>query len=124
MVDLMTHKNKRSGADFERRMVRKARAAGLGTVRAYGSDGRSLGLSAEVDIMIDDWRIQCKHRRQVASYIKPSAKVDAQIVGDRSGQYVVMTWAKFLEVVKLLKLDRHLATARDLDDTYHGFLGS
>jgi hypothetical protein len=124
VVDLMTHKNKRSGADFERRMVRKARAAGLAAKRAYASDGRSLGLDAEVDLVVDGWKIQCKHRRQLAKYIKPSAEVDAQIVGDRSGQYVVMTWAKFVEIVKLLKLDRDLDAARELDDTYQGFLGS
>ena len=37
-----------------------AKEYGLDSKRAWGSDGRSLGLDAEVDIVIEDFTAQCK----------------------------------------------------------------
>lgn len=98
--------NKQSGANFERLVVRKLNASRrIFAERAYASDGRSLGLHPEVDVVAksgDCWRLQCKHRRNISDYIKPSDNVDAQVLGDRSGQYVVMSLEKFIQLLDSL----------------------
>ena len=120
--------NKRSGSDFERRIVQKLRTAGISAIRAYASDGRSLGHHPGVDIVAaggPGWRLQCKHRKRIAEYVKPGPEVDAQIIGDRSGQYVTMTLAKFIELVKALPketLDLEIEHLMEVQETYRSFL--
>lgn len=109
--------NKRSGSDFERRVVRKAKDAGLPAERAYASDGRALGMAKEVDVTIDDWKIQCKHRKRIAQYVKPDKEVDAQIVGDRSGQYAIIRIERFLEILQSLRMDEDLRWAKEVRET-------
>ena len=50
---IMTHPNKVRGNNLEREIVNKAKAKGLSAKRAYASDGRSLGKSEVVDVMVE-----------------------------------------------------------------------
>lgn len=97
----MTSPQKRKGYDYEREIVNKAREAGLEAERAYASDGRSLGLTPGVDVVINGMPCQCKRVKRVAEYIKPSNDVHAQIIrGDREESYVVIRLEDFLKCLK------------------------
>ena len=68
----MPSKSKAKGNRFERECVNLAKEYGLKSIRAWGSDGRSLGLHPEVDITIEDYTVQCKVRKRIAEWLKPS----------------------------------------------------
>ena len=57
---IMSSKSKQKGNRFERECVAIAQKKELKSARAWGSDGRSLGLSSEVDLVIDKYKAQCK----------------------------------------------------------------
>ena len=97
----MTH-SKRKGTVYERELVNQARESGLGAVRAYASDGRSLGEAPEVDLIVEDKKIQAKRRKSVASYLQVPEGCDAVVFRqDRGEPLVLMTWWEYLDLVKL-----------------------
>ena len=51
----MAHPSKVKGNKFERDVVNKAKEFGLDSKRAYASNGESLGMHAEVDLLIKDY---------------------------------------------------------------------
>ena len=63
----MTHKNKVRGNNLEREIVNAAKDIGLSAKRAYASDGRSLGKSEVVDVVVENTTIQAKRRKKVIS---------------------------------------------------------
>jgi len=93
----MPSKSKAKGNRFERLLVEKAKEAGLDAVRAWGSNGKSLGLHEEVDCIIQNMKVQAKCRAKIADYFKPSANVDVQIIKeDRGEPFVVMRFSDWL----------------------------
>jgi|TARA_Y100000034_G_scaffold133550_2_gene199315 hypothetical protein len=104
----MTHPSKIKGNTFERECVNIAKEAGLRAIRAYGSNGRSLGLEEEVDALIGSYKAQCKRRARIAKWIKPPECCDLAIVREDYGKaYVIMEyedWLKLLTCGKYHKL--------------------
>ncbi len=97
----MTAKNKRRGNVLEYEVVAAAKAAGYDAVRAWGSDGRALGQHAEVDVMIGTWKVQCKRRKRLPQWLKPSEHVDVQVVReDRGKPYAVVSLDLFLALLQ------------------------
>ena len=86
----MTSKSKAKGNRFERYVVDVARKAGKMANRAWASDGRSLGLHPEVDVVIDGKTYQLKKRKHVADYMQPSEHVDGQIIMQDYGEPLVV----------------------------------
>jgi len=67
----MASKSKTKGNNFERECVNIAKEKGIEkSVRAYASDGRSLGQSSECDIMINVIRQDRKPTLILISYIE------------------------------------------------------
>ena len=101
----MPSRSKAKGNLFERECVNKALEKGLDSKRAWGSDGRSLGLDSEVDLIIENFTIQCKVRKRVAKWLKPmDLPSHVQLVKEDRGEiYTVMRMEMFLEIVKALK---------------------
>ena len=99
----MAHPSKVKGNKFERDVVNKAKEFGLESKRAYASNGESLGMHAEVDLIIEDYKIQAKIRKSIASYLVPNENVDAQVIReDRGEAYIVLKledWLEFLAVI-------------------------
>ncbi len=100
----MPSKNKSRGNRFERYVVQRAKEEGFDAERAWGSDGKSLGLTHDVDAVIrtkiETWKCQMKKRKSIASYVKPSENVDVQIIGeDRQEPLVVIPLSKFLKLI-------------------------
>jgi len=70
----VTHPSKAKGNTFEREIVKQAENWGHEAKRAWGSDGRALGLQTDVDVIVnDDLPIQCKRVARMAKYLKPEA---------------------------------------------------
>ena len=64
----MTHPSKVKGNNYERELVAQARDKGLESERAYASNGRSLGESEEVDLIISGCRVQAKRRKALPAW--------------------------------------------------------
>ena len=93
----MTHPSKQKGNRFEREIVKLAQEFGLKAVRCWGSDGRSMGLAEEVDVVIEDYTIQAKIRKAIAKWILPTAQVDAQVVRANNGKsFIIMRFEDWL----------------------------
>ena len=96
----MAHPSKVKGNKFERDVVNKAKEFGLESKRAYASNGESLGMHAEVDLIIEDYKIQAKIRKSIASYLVPNKNVDAQVIReDRGEAYIVLRVEDWLEFI-------------------------
>ena len=96
----MAHPSKVKGNKFERDVVNKAKEFGLDSKRAYASNGESLGMHAEVDLIIEDYKIQAKIRKSIASYLLPNENVDAQVIReDRGEAYIVLRLEDWLELI-------------------------
>ncbi len=97
----MPSKNARRGSNFERELVNLARAAGLRSVRAYASDGRSLGEDTTVDLTIGKLRVQAKRRKKLASYLQIPAGADAVAFRqDRGPTLILLPYEALLDLVK------------------------
>ena len=96
----MAHPSKVKGNKFERDVVNKSKEFGLESKRAYASNGESLGMHAEVDLIIEDYKIQAKIRKSIASYLVPNENVDAQVIReDRGEAYIVLRLEDWLEFI-------------------------
>jgi Holliday junction resolvase len=95
----MTHPSKQKGNRFERLIVEKAKSYGVGAERAWGSNGRALGMHEEVDVLLEGHlRIQAKCRKNIAKWLKPSEEVDAVVVKENRGEtYIILRYDEFLE---------------------------
>jgi len=86
----MTHPNKRRGNNFERELVNDAKGRGLDAIRAYASDGRSLGEGSEVDVLIQGMRIQAKRRKCLPAYLQIPDGCDAVVCRQDRGETLVL----------------------------------
>ena len=98
----MTHPSKRKGNTHEREVVNIAHSYGINGERAYASNGRSLGLHEEVDVLLEgDLRIQAKRRKKIADWLKPTEVVDAVVVReDRGENYIILRYNEFCDDYK------------------------
>jgi len=103
----MTHPNKIRGNNLEREIVNTAKDMGLSAKRAYASDGRSLGKSEVVDVMVEDTCIQAKRRKKVAQWLYPSYHgddVDVVVTRmDRKEALAILPLQRLLELLKIEK---------------------
>ena len=104
----MSHPSKVKGNKFERDCCNKAELFEIPSKRAWGSDGRSMGLHQEVDIVIgdkkynDEMHVQCKIRKRLPEYIFPKNDViDSQLIReDRGEAYIVLRYDDYLSEMR------------------------
>lgn len=103
----MTHKNKVRGNNLEREIVNTAKEVGLSAKRAYASDGRSLGKSEVVDVIVENTTIQAKRRKKVAQWLYPNYHgddVDVVVTRmDRKEALAILPLQRLLELLKIEK---------------------
>ena len=107
----MPSKSKAKGNRFERECVDIAEQHGFNAKRAWGSDGRSIGESPEVDIVIEyllnskiskDMKVQCKVRKSIAKYLLPPDDCDITLLKqDRGEIYATIRYKDLLELIQL-----------------------
>ena len=104
----MTHPSKVKGNAYERELVNQAKDSGLEAIRAWGSDGRSIGHTEGVDVLLDGKRrVQAKRMRKLpvwciklVSYLL-TCEADAVVFrGDGGESFVLLTWWEYLDLVK------------------------
>ena len=111
----MPSKNKARGNRLERLVVNQAKELGIEAIRAYASNGMSLGEAEDVDVKIDGLKGQCKMRKKIASFMKPPESCDiALIKEDREETLVVIRYPDFLQMI--LDLHKYSNDASDLED--------
>ena len=97
----MTHPNKVKGNQYERELTNQAKELGLDAVRAYASNGKSLGKCEAVDLMIEGVTIQAKRRKKLADYMKIPENVDLVVMReDRGESLAVVPFEKILELIR------------------------
>ena len=98
----MTHPSKVKGNSFEYELVSVAKEHGLAAQRAFGSNGRALGLTEDVDCLIAGKKIQAKRRKKVAKWLIPEDTVDCVATRpDRGDILIVMKYETYLEMLKV-----------------------
>ena len=98
------NKSKAKGSRFERECLQIAQNHGFTGERAYGSNGRALGESETVDLVIyangDKVKVQCKVRKKIAKYIHIPKDCDVTILKEDRGEiYVVQRYNDWLKEV-------------------------
>lgn len=104
----MPSKSKRKGNAFEAELVKKFEDEMFEAIRAWGSNGRSIGMHEEVDVLlrtkIGEFKIQAKRRAKVTDYVKPSEHVDMVIMReDRGENLVVLRLDDLIKLIKMVK---------------------
>ena len=100
----MSSPSKIKGNTFEREVVNQASEFGLKSIRAYASNGISLGEAEDVDIKIENIKGQCKRRKRIAKWLKPPESCDIALVReDRGETYVIIQYENFLELIAYMK---------------------
>ena len=96
----MPSPSKQKGNRFEREVVKEAIERGLTAERAYGSNGKSLGLEEDVDVLIGKFKGQCKIRKRIAAWVKTPESCDITLVRENRGEtFIVMPYDKFLNLI-------------------------
>ena len=83
--------SKQKGNRFERLVVNIAKEKDIEAIRAWGSNGKSLGMHEEVDCLIGGQKVQCKCRKRIASWIKVPDECDVTMVKEDRGEVYVIT---------------------------------
>ena len=100
----MSCPSKVKGNTFEREVVNKAKEYGLKSIRAYASNGISIGEAEDVDVKIENIKGQCKRRKRIAQWLKPPESCDIALVReDRGETYVIIEYENFLEIIAYMK---------------------
>lgn len=105
----MSHPSKQKGNRFEREIVDAAKAKGLEAERAWGSNGKALGLTEDVDCVVSygngqKLSVQAKRRKSLASYLKPAVHIDVQVFReDRGDTYALIRLQDLLEILASIK---------------------
>ena len=93
--------SKRKGNGYERELVKQAEESGLEAKRAWGSDGRSMGMHEEVDCLINGQKVQAKRRKSIAKFLKPTEHVDVVVFREDGGtSLVLIDWFDWLDQQK------------------------
>lgn len=99
----MGHPSKRKGNAFERELVKQAQGWGFSSQRAWGSNGRSLGHHEEVDLLIEEFKVQAKRRKTLPKYLKCEHTDIVTFREDRGETLTLMKHETFLNILKMLK---------------------
>ena len=100
----MASKEKQKGNRFEYQVRDTFIENGIDCVSSYGSDGRSLGLDKEVDLLVKHkgsaYTVQCKVRKKISTFIKPSDDIYTQIIKEDRGDIIcVLRLQDFIDLL-------------------------
>lgn len=81
--------------------MNEAKERGITAERAYASNGRALGCSEEVDLLINGCRVQAKRRKKIAKDFRVPDGADVVAFREDKGEtFVLMRWNDFLDIVE------------------------
>lgn len=93
----MPNRSKDKGSNFERELLVLPRLLGMEAQRAWGSDGKSLGLPSDVDVVIrsragHEWRVQAKRRAKLPTWLQIPTGVDVVVMREDFGKAMALVW--------------------------------
>lgn len=98
----MPSRNKQRGYEAEVALLKVAKEAGFEGRRAWGSDGRAMGMDAKVDVDIEGKAYQCKRKKVAPAYlsdmmdlIKRGIVDAATFYFDRKGTWIFLPAADY-----------------------------
>lgn len=81
--------------------MNEAKERGITAERAYASNGRALGCSEEVDLLVNGCRVQAKRRKKIAKDFRVPDGADVVAFREDKGEtFVLMRWNDFLDIVE------------------------
>ena len=96
--------SKRKGNTYEHELVKMLNKAGFtNVVRAWGSDGRSIGQRADVDLVADGIKIQAKRRKVIPKWLSLGSCDVLMFRGDREFTRVSMRFEDWVKLVMTIK---------------------
>tara|TARA_R110002020_G_scaffold56770_2_gene156828 strand:+ start:3792 stop:4097 length:306 start_codon:yes stop_codon:yes gene_type:complete len=97
----MPNKSKQKGNRFERECAGKCKKRNIECKRAYASNGESLGLKADVDLLINNnIAVQCKVRKKIPLWIKPPKSCSITLVKEDRGEiYTIIRYEDYLKLI-------------------------
>lgn len=103
----MSSKSKKKGRSYEREVVALFKALGFEAEKAWGSDGRAMGMPADVDIKVIGMLgrvvgVQAKRKRQLPKWMdRGKGEWDIMVMRQDNGETVVMmSWQILTELLK------------------------
>jgi Holliday junction resolvase len=100
------HPSKAKGNRLEREVVNKLKENNIAAKRSWGSDGRSMGMDEEVDVLIEhkNHKLACqvKARKKLGQVVRPNTDViDCQVIKEDRGKiFFVITLDTFVNLIK------------------------
>lgn len=106
--------NRRRGFSLERELVNEARERGAEAERAWGSNGKSLGLDETVDCVIGGLHVQAKRVKKLAQYLYPPKGSDVQVFrADKQQALAVMPFSLLLGLIECASRNHSETTSSD-----------
>lgn len=104
----MTNKSKLKGSNYEREVVNYLKSLGFSAKRAYASNGNSLGMHEEVDVVVESKpnktfcdlpiKLQLKRRKKFPKVFQLTDNVDASVFKEDKGKsYIVLRFEDFVK---------------------------
>ena len=104
--------SRNKGFSYERELVKLARASRVNSQRAWGSDGRSIGHAAGVDLLVGPYRIQAKRVKKLPVWVEKlieyirGDEADAIVFrADKDTSWVLLSYYEYLDLVKAAQDD-------------------
>ena len=93
--------SKQKGTGYENELVKRLIDAGFTDARrAWGSDGRSLGMEPDVDILTEGIKIQAKRRKAIPKWLRLGNCDAVMFREDRGLTFVMMTFDDWVKCLK------------------------
>lgn len=103
--EIMANRSKAKGTGYENELVRKLEDSGFKNVkRAWGSDGRSMGETPDVDILASGIKIQAKRRKSIPKWLNLGNCDVVMYREDRGITFVSMTFDDWIRCLKSVLL--------------------
>ncbi len=99
----MPSKSSRKGYAYERELMEYLNNEGFEVQRAWGSDGRSMGVEPDVDLIADGIKIQAKRRKVIPKWLELG---NCDVVMTRGDHRSTLAVIPLSEYVRLLQLDK------------------
>lgn len=99
----MPSKSSRKGYAYERELLEQLTDEGFKCQRAWGSDGRSMGVEPDVDLIADDIKIQAKRRKVIPKWLELGNCDVVMFRGDHRESFAVIPMKEY---VRLLSADK------------------
>ena len=99
----MPSKSSRKGYAYEREPLEQLTDEGFKCQRAWGSDGRSMGVEPDVDLIADDIKIQAKRRNAIPKWLELGSCDVVMFRGDHRESFAVIPMKEY---VRLLSIDK------------------